>query len=1078
MGADVTKAPAQPAIYNPALLTKQESIALFTARRGLLDRLLDAFRRTNPGEPAQHVLLVGQRGQGKTTILRRLAYAVEDAPDLAARYLPLTFPEEQYNVGRISDLWVNTLDALAAYLAARDRSAEAKEIDRAIDALPDDERERDLAARAELERWADRKGVRLLLLLDSIDLIFERLAGAHWELRGVLSTAGWLAVIGASARVLEETYDYGAAFYDFFRIEELRGLTVAESRDLMVALAQHYGAPQVERLLETDPGRFRALQTLTGGNPRTLTLLFTIFARGDEGSVHEDLERLLDQCTPLYKARVEALPPQAQQVVDALATNWNPMLASDVAEAARLDVNAVSSQLARLADQGVVERVPFPPKRRSGYQIAERFFNIWYLMRASRRARRRLTWFVEFLRLFYGEEEISARARALLREKSPEDAPARARTGEFALALARALGKGDLARALEITGVSRLLDVERDLRRTVDAILDLSGDDAELKPVADRITTLRELRQQVLKGHGLPDTISPTEGWDLIGGAVDLTVEQKRLVVNKLVELKPKRRAQLFAALERERRELEYRLGPRIARALRQAIRDGLMQTAGDKEGARAAAETLSAPALRLIAEQVPVCQLDGFSADEEVIFSAHSPSFREAIGHLGSFGYSTRDGRTHRSVTWFANGTMYSLLGANIGVNLPEAEARAREAEKDLGRDPKSAEAWVRLGEALSLLPDRSNDAEETFRHAIELDPESAEARMAYGWYLATKGDRRAEAESELERAIEFDAGLAEARFVLAHLYASEGRSAEADAVLGEGVPKSQDPFLVWLGMGLLNINDRSKSELAERQLRYAAALRPDDPRPWYGLGILMLRNPEMLPKAEEALRRAGRGPMAASARVNLGIALQAQGKLDEAEKEFRLILKREPGHQPDSDTVRALTALASLLLDRQGPTPEVEGFARRAVFYAPTSPHTVLTLMTVIAARGEWDEAVGFSDRVLENASDVETSLTWSALLPFFRYAVSGGHAAGAADLLRQQGYDERWRPLYEALIAIAENDAERLERLAPELKGPALELLADLRSEKSVSNVQSRQPASEKQPKSRSRTGRRRL
>lgn len=1072
-----TKTPAQPAIYNPALLTMQESIALFTARRGLLDRLLDSLHRTSPGDPAQHVLLVGQRGQGKTTLLRRLAYAIEDAPELAARYIPLTFPEEQYNVGRVSDLWVNALDALADYLAARDRWLEAKEIDQAVEGLPDDESARELAARAALERWSNHTGARLLLLLDSIDLIFERLSDAHWELRSVLSSAGWLAVIGASARVLEESFDYGAAFYDFFRVEELRGLTVAESFDLMIALAQHYGAPQVERLIESDPGRFRALQSLTGGNPRTLTMLFTILASGDEGSVHEDLERLLDQCTPLYKARIEALPTQAQQVVDALATNWDPMLASEAAEAARLDVNAVSSQLSRLADQGIVERVPLPPKRRSGYQLAERFFNIWYLMRASRRARRRLTWFVEFLRLFYGDEGISERARVLLREKSPEDVQSRARTGQLALALARALGKGDLARALEVTGVSRLLDVERDLHRTVDSILDLSGEDAELKPVADRIATLREIRQKVLTGRGLPAGISPAEGWDLIGGTVALTIEQKRLVVSKLEELKPRRRNRLFAALERELRELERRLGTRVARALRQAIRDGLMQTAGDREGARAAAETLNAPALPSIAESVPVGQLDGFSADEEVIFSAQSPSFRKAIGHLGTFGYTTRDGRTHRSVMWFASGTMYSMLGANIGINLPDAEAEVRDAEKDLGRGPKSAEKWVRLGKARAVLPERSKEAEESFRRAIELDPESAETRLAYGWYLATMGDHLSEAESELERAIELDAGLAEARFMLAILYAGEGRTSEADAVLEDGITRAEDPFLAWLGMGLLRVNDPGKAELAERQLRHAAALRPSDPRPWHGIGILLLRNPEKLHEAEDAFRRAALGPLAPSARVYLGLTLQAQGKLDEAEDEFRRVLNREAGHQPDSNTVQALTGLVSLLLDRHGPTPEVEGFARRAVFFAPTSPHATLALMTVLAAGGGWDEAVEFSDRVLGGSVTVDESITWSAIVPFFRYAVSGGHAAGAADLLRQHGYDERWRPLYEALTAISEENTERLERLAPELKGPALELLVELRGHKSVSNGRSQQTSSAKPKRSRNRAERQR-
>ncbi|MGH8565943.1 MAG: hypothetical protein ACREXW_18395 [Gammaproteobacteria bacterium] len=31
-------------------------------------------------------------------------------------------------------------------------------------------------------------------------------------------------------------------------------------------------------------------------------------------------------------------------------------------------------------------------EKKAAYQIAERFFNIWYLMRASRRVRRKLIW--------------------------------------------------------------------------------------------------------------------------------------------------------------------------------------------------------------------------------------------------------------------------------------------------------------------------------------------------------------------------------------------------------------------------------------------------------------------------------------------------------------------------------------------------------------------------------------------------------------------------------------------------------------------------------------------------------------
>jgi hypothetical protein len=52
--------------------------------------------------------------------------------------------------------------------------------------------------------------------------------------------------------------------------------------------------------------------------PRTLALLHGILAAGKNGRVAEDLDGLLDQLTPYYKARFDDLPPQSQLIMDAL----------------------------------------------------------------------------------------------------------------------------------------------------------------------------------------------------------------------------------------------------------------------------------------------------------------------------------------------------------------------------------------------------------------------------------------------------------------------------------------------------------------------------------------------------------------------------------------------------------------------------------------------------------------------------------------------------------------------------------------------------------------------------------------
>ena len=139
-------------------------------------------------------------------------------------------------------------------------------------------------------------------------------------------------------------------------------------------------------------------------------LVHQVLARSEEHTVVDDVTALLDLSTPLYKARLEELAPQSQLVVDALALALDPQPAGEITKRLGLKGNVVSAQLSRLVNDGVVEKASYPGAR-AGYQIAERLFNIWYLMRASRRTRRKLLWLVSFLREFYGFLALAAASR-------------------------------------------------------------------------------------------------------------------------------------------------------------------------------------------------------------------------------------------------------------------------------------------------------------------------------------------------------------------------------------------------------------------------------------------------------------------------------------------------------------------------------------------------------------------------------------------------------------------------------------------------------------------------------------------
>ena len=164
------------AVYNPDLLNKEDLIRGFVARKTLLDRLLDDLRReTRDDTPPQPYLILGQRGLGKTTLLRRLAYAIEDDPDLGAAWMPLVFPEEQYNVATLSDFWLNCVDALGDAIERGGNPAAYRALDARVEGMPRAEPERRRQALELLLAEADRLGKRLMLLIDNIDIVFDRL---------------------------------------------------------------------------------------------------------------------------------------------------------------------------------------------------------------------------------------------------------------------------------------------------------------------------------------------------------------------------------------------------------------------------------------------------------------------------------------------------------------------------------------------------------------------------------------------------------------------------------------------------------------------------------------------------------------------------------------------------------------------------------------------------------------------------------------------------------------------------------------------------------------------------------------
>lgn len=412
----------QRRIYNPAQLSPEEFKASFVARQETLTEMLRLLDEQKTDRPCQHMLLVGSRGMGKTTLGLRFLQAVRETPDLAEAWQPVAFHEESYQVTDLADFWLTALHHLTR--ATRDSRWE----DKAEALLADEKDPQRLAAYAlsVLIDFSRESGKRLILFVENLDIVFSQLGDERevHALRASLIEHPEILLIGSANTVFEAIQHRGEPFYEFFRVFLLEGLGCEEYLQIFRALAEREGKTEIAETLNRERGRIETIRRLTGGNPRLLVLTYGILIESPLSSAFKDLEQLIDEQTPYFKSRIEELPTQSRKVFHCLAKGWSPMLAREVSTATRLSSSHTSAQLKQLVDKGYAREARSEREKRIRYEVADRFYNIYFLLRFSRRGYRRLKLLVAFLNDLFGPVPMRSMYLATLERSGsgvPED---------------------------------------------------------------------------------------------------------------------------------------------------------------------------------------------------------------------------------------------------------------------------------------------------------------------------------------------------------------------------------------------------------------------------------------------------------------------------------------------------------------------------------------------------------------------------------------------------------------------------------------------------------------------------------
>jgi tetratricopeptide (TPR) repeat protein len=362
-----------------------------------LNLLLDIIRE-NVASVNQHVIIIGPRGIGKTMLVLRLALAVRQDESLSRSWYPVVLPEEIYDVANEGEVWLRVLERIA--VQEREAGRDYNRWLQSYESLRGEREEQRLKVKAlaVLSEFAGEHNNRLLVIIENLQMILGEQSGSDsaWDLRHTLLNNSEIMIIATATTHFKEIMNAESANFELFREITLAPLSTEDCRVLWRLITG-------EDLVND---RIRPMEVLTGGSPRLLAILADFSAGKSLTELMDDLVVLIDDHTTYFKANVEALPALERRVFVTLAELWEPAEARQVARRCRLEVNKTSALLKRLVEKGAVVEAG-KVGRKNLYQVAERLYNIYHLMRLSGIETDRVRALVRFMIPMYGQERVA-----------------------------------------------------------------------------------------------------------------------------------------------------------------------------------------------------------------------------------------------------------------------------------------------------------------------------------------------------------------------------------------------------------------------------------------------------------------------------------------------------------------------------------------------------------------------------------------------------------------------------------------------------------------------------------------------
>lgn len=400
---------------------------LATGRDDELRELLQEIRHaaTHPETPPQHMIVYGERGSGKSFLMRLVEIEGENLA--RSENLPLVFvllPEEQYNIKTAPQI----LEVVAAKVRGDDWSASAYSFDPRPPAKAWEAAGQALSDALD-RRFGEGRGLAVVMI-ENFDALSRNLFGtgslestkkgkgtksvtneplaAEERFRALLGKKGARFMLIATATGTVDL-DYNRPLFLAFKALDPN----AWDGDACIAYFNKRRKLQgLEELTVIEEARARAIAEFIGGNPRLAQLLAEVLASPDARTIAQTLDALSDHLADYYRRRLDDLPSNTAGLLDALIRKGEPCSQSELATRVGVQQSQIADAFSYLTQARLLAGDRARDGRSTLYRVRDRLFVHFYRRRYGGEEHAvGLTPIVELLAAFFTTEERSELAR-------------------------------------------------------------------------------------------------------------------------------------------------------------------------------------------------------------------------------------------------------------------------------------------------------------------------------------------------------------------------------------------------------------------------------------------------------------------------------------------------------------------------------------------------------------------------------------------------------------------------------------------------------------------------------------------